>query len=293
MKCDLHVHTRHSGLCTIPVARRFCRESYTEPEALYRRLKALGMDLVTVTDHDSIDAAESLRRYPDFFLSEEVTCTLPSGGEAHIGVYGITERNHVELQRRRTDPGSLGAYIRERRLLASINHAFSGLTGRRRLTDYQWFAQTLPAIETRNGAMLRSANRHARSLCRWLGKAPLGGSDAHILETAGSTWTRVAGASCASEYLAGLRSGLGSVQGKSGGYRTLTRSVFQIGCELMKENRWATVLAPFLALVPLATLINYGWEAAFAWRWNRKVRAAWGIPSPTPRRLAETWEAAV
>jgi hypothetical protein len=29
------------------------RESYTEPEALYKRLKKRGMDLVTITDHDT------------------------------------------------------------------------------------------------------------------------------------------------------------------------------------------------------------------------------------------------
>jgi hypothetical protein len=66
MRCDLHVHTIHSGMCTIPVARRFCRESYTDADAVYERLKRLGMDLVTVTDHDSIDAGESLRRRTRF-----------------------------------------------------------------------------------------------------------------------------------------------------------------------------------------------------------------------------------
>jgi hypothetical protein len=35
MNCDLHVHTRHSGPCTIPIARRLCCETYTEPAAEY------------------------------------------------------------------------------------------------------------------------------------------------------------------------------------------------------------------------------------------------------------------
>jgi undecaprenyl-diphosphatase len=48
---------------------RFCLESWNEPVALYERLKQRGMDRVTVTDHDSIDAVE-LRRYPDFLLSD-------------------------------------------------------------------------------------------------------------------------------------------------------------------------------------------------------------------------------
>ena len=49
MKCDLHVHTIHSGMCTVPGFRRICRESYNQPEAVYARLKDLGMDLVTST----------------------------------------------------------------------------------------------------------------------------------------------------------------------------------------------------------------------------------------------------
>src|SRR5215469_3962375 len=111
MRCDLHVHTLHSGMCTVPVMRAVCRESYNQLLEVYAKLKRLGMDLVTITDHDSIDAVEVLRSRPDFFLSEEVTCTLPSGGELHVGVYDITEADHVQLQRRRNDFASLRVYL--------------------------------------------------------------------------------------------------------------------------------------------------------------------------------------
>src|SRR5579863_3465306 len=116
MKCDLHVHTRHSGKCSIPLLKRICRESYNDPETVYQSLKRRGMDLVTITDHDSIDAAESLRHYPDFFLSEEVTVEMDSGSEMHVGVYDINERQHVEIQRRRNDLQRLFAYLEEQRL---------------------------------------------------------------------------------------------------------------------------------------------------------------------------------
>src|SRR5712691_4572637 len=129
MKCDLHVHTIHSGMCTVPVFKRICRESYSHPAELYDTLKRRGMDLVTVTDHDSIDAAESLRRHADFFLSEEVSCRTSSGSGLHMGVYDIEERHHIELQRRRDDMPSLLAYLGEQRLFFSVNHVFSGLTG--------------------------------------------------------------------------------------------------------------------------------------------------------------------
>src|SRR5262245_20340103 len=117
MRCDLHVHTDRSGMCTVPVLSRVCRESYNDPLAVYETLKRRGMVLVTVTYHDSIDAAEPLRRFPDFFLSEEVTCITPAGGGAHVGVYGIGERDHIEIQRRRNDLESLAAWLIERDIL--------------------------------------------------------------------------------------------------------------------------------------------------------------------------------
>src|SRR6266481_2852110 len=97
MKCDLHVHTIHSGMCTVPVFKRICRESYSQPAELYETLKRRGMDLVTVTDHDSIDAAEALRRHADFFLSEEVSCRTSRGTELHVGVYDIAEGDHIGI----------------------------------------------------------------------------------------------------------------------------------------------------------------------------------------------------
>ena len=146
-------------MCTVPVLRHVCRESYNQPLAVYEKLKRLGMDLVTVTDHDSIDAVEELRSRPDFFLSEEVTCTLPSGTQLHIGVYDITERDHIELQRRRNDFESLLAWLVDQDLFFSANHVFSSLTGRRTLEDFRLFETAFPALETLNGHMLARANR--------------------------------------------------------------------------------------------------------------------------------------
>jgi predicted metal-dependent phosphoesterase TrpH len=82
-------------MCSTPGLGHVCRESYNDPAEVYDRAKSVGMSVVTITDHDSVDAAEVLRRHPDFFLSEEVTVTLPSGTEMHLGVYDITERDHT------------------------------------------------------------------------------------------------------------------------------------------------------------------------------------------------------
>lgn len=261
-------------MCTIPVARHICRECYSQPWDLYETLKRRGMQLVTVTDHDSIDAVEALRSRPDFFVSEEVTCRMPSGTEIHVGVYDITDRQHVELQRRRDDLPSLLAFLREEDLFFSINHVFSSLTGRRHLSDFEWFENHFPAFEVRNGAMLQRANNSAAHLGRWLGKSPIGGSDAHTLRNAGSVYTEVPGARDRAEFLLGLRRGSGIVAGESGNYIKLTSEVLQICINMMKEKPWTSVLAPVVLAVPAVTLVHYLVEADFASRWLRRVATA-------------------
>ena len=109
MRCDLHVHSTGSGMCNTPGLRRICKESYNDPADVYARCKRLGMSIVTITDHDSIDSAEALRKHPDFFLSEEVTVRMPTGTEMHLGVYSITEKDHIEIQRRRNEEAEVVA----------------------------------------------------------------------------------------------------------------------------------------------------------------------------------------
>jgi predicted metal-dependent phosphoesterase TrpH len=279
MKCDLHVHTRHSGKCSIPLLKRICRESYNDPEAVYQSLKRRGMDLVTVTDHDSIDAAESLRRYPDFFLSEEVSVEMPDGGEMHMGVYDINERQHMEIQRRRNDLTSLIVYLQEQGLFFSANHVFSSLTGRRTAADFDAFEQFFPAIETLNGCMLQRANRTAGIMAARSGKCGLGGSDAHAMLSLGTAWTEAPEARTRQEFLDCLRAGVAHTAGTSGNYFRLTRDIFSIGFGMVSENPWTAPVALLGGLVPLITLINYWKEAGFVRQWAHRALAA-EMPAP-------------
>jgi predicted metal-dependent phosphoesterase TrpH len=266
-------------MCTIPLLRRVCRESYTDPESLYETLKRRGMDLVTVTDHDSVGSAEVLRRYPDFFVSVEVTCKAPSGTELHVGVYDVSERQHAELQRRRNDLEALVAYTNEQDLLACVNHAFSGLTGERRLEDYEAFANLFSAAEVRNGALPYRSNRGASLWARQLGLSRIGGSDAHTMRTAGKTYTEVAAARDKQEFLAGIRARLSRARGESGSWWKLTRTVVGIGASMALENPLTLPLVPLAIIAPLVTAANHFYETAFAARWMKQVahsyRIAW------------------
>ncbi len=289
VKCDMHVHSYFSGPCTTRFVRRFCRESYSDPCEIYSTLRARGMNLFTLTDHDSIEGSEKLRRNPDFFLSEELTCRMPSGTEVHIGVYDFHERQHVQIQQRRNDLVALLMYLTERRIFFSVNHIFSSLTGLRQREDFDWFQEYFPAVEALNGHMLESANRDAANVARHWNKICIGGSDAHALPSVGTAYTEVPGARNKEEFFAGLRNGQGRVAGESGGYSKLTRDVFLIAIEMMREKPWTRILWPLAMMVPAATLLNYRDERVFGRHWAARIlhRPALGksprwIPMPQP-----------
>ncbi len=210
-----------------------------------------------------------MRHYPDFFLSEEVTCTTPSGTEIHVGVYGIEDRHHIELQRRRHDVPALAAYLDEQKILFSINHVFSSLTGRRTQLDFEMFEELFPAMETLNGHIPRMNNRAAMRLAEDWQKAAIGGSDAHTLETLALTYTDVAGVESIGSYLEAVRHGRGQVAGASGNYVKLTRAVLGIGSSLVQDRAWTVVLSPLMLAIPVVTLANYFCELNFHARWSR------------------------
>lgn len=294
VKCDMHVHSYFSGRCTTPVAGAFCRESYSDPEEVYETLARRHMDLFTLTDHDSIEGCEKLRRHPNFFLSEELTCRMPSGTQVHVGVYDFHERQHAELQERRNDLVALLMYLTERKVFFSINHVFSNLTGRRERQDFAWIRSFFPAMETRNGYLLEESNEHAARLARCWGKIALGGSDAHGVLPAGTTFTEVPGARDKLEFFAGLKRGLGHVKGEGGCCGKLIRDILLLTLEMMREKAWTVALAPLALLIPPAAYWHCRSERAFARRWAKEIlgspeaaeRPRWAA---MPQPAAEEW----
>jgi predicted metal-dependent phosphoesterase TrpH len=274
MRCDLHLHSTASGMCDTPGLTRICQESYNQPAAVYDRCKQRGMSIVTLTDHNSIDGAEALRKHPDFFLSEEVTVTMPSGTQAHLGVYGLTERDHAEIQRRRSDFVALLMYLTERKLFFSVNHVFSGLTGQRNEEDFNWFASYVPALEVRNGLMWVEANRAAKRLARDLRKIPIAGSDSHTLAGAGLTYTQIPGARTVEEYLTGLRAGRSIVHGEHGRYTKLTADIFSLAGALLREKPWCAPLLVAAVLIPAVTAAHWFNEIRFCKQWMARLERA-------------------
>jgi predicted metal-dependent phosphoesterase TrpH len=266
MRCDLHVHSRYSGPATLPVLRHLCNESYSAPEAVYTEARRRGMELVTLTDHDTIQGALEIAGRPDTFMSEEVTCLLPGDRgerELHIGVYDITEEDHTAISARRRDAEALFAYLAERKLPATLNHPFSALTGRRETADLLRGFRGVRLVETLNGMLPEITNRTAEHVAQARGLGRIGGSDAHTLAFVGCASTSVPGARTKQEYLDGLRCGRTIPVGRSGSYRQLTSDLVRVAAANYRDAalhaadgvRPALRLAALLALAPLSPLL--------------------------------------
>jgi predicted metal-dependent phosphoesterase TrpH len=188
------------------------------------------MDVVTITDHDAIDGwRELMDRLPeadDILPGEEVSCRLPDGDiEVHLGVYGITERLHAEIQPLRRNVFDVIARMNESRTFFALNHLLHFYRQQAPLEAYLQLLSAVPALETRNGAMLEAHNVLAERLSReWRGERPplacVAGSDAHTLRRIGRTWTEAPGTTAA-EFLASLSAGLGRPGGRHGGPATV------------------------------------------------------------------------
>ena len=190
---------------------------------MYGEARRRGMDLVTLTDHNTIAGAMEIAALPRTFVSEEVSCRLPGGRELHIGVFDITERQHETIARRRHDAEALFAFLAEERIPAAVNHPFSALTGRRETADLHHALANVALVEARNGMMSAAVNDCAARAVRSGRKAAIGGSDAHTLASVAGAWTVVPGARTRDDFLDGLRRGLTLPAGRVGRLRATHR----------------------------------------------------------------------
>jgi predicted metal-dependent phosphoesterase TrpH len=235
-KVDLHCHSVYSTFKYFRIANT--RDSYNRPEDVYRLAKQRGMDFVTLTDHDSIDGClYLLNKHPeldDFFISEEVETWYPDTRQRiHINVFGIDERQHAEIQRRRENIYDLHAYLREEKILASANHMFQNY--RMRNSPRQYFEEMLrmfDVFEVKNGAMASQHNRLVEDLMAVVREkrgdvSLVAGSDAHTLGPLARVYT-VAEAETTSEFLEKVRQGQCFVWGAEMGFRVLLSDVYRM-----------------------------------------------------------------
>lgn len=245
MRLDLHVHTFHSGQTTIYPLSLIMKESYNSPDGVYRRAKARGMDLVTITDHDRIDGALTIADRPDVIVGCEVTGVFPNDGvNVHLGVLGITEGQHEEIQRLRQDVRELLPYLKQERIFTTVNHVASRING---LITAPHIAALMPwvdGIEIINGSRLPSQNRTAACLADACRKIGVAGSDSHTRRGIGRTWVSAPRATTRDEFMTELHAGRVEVGGRQGNYFTMASDMLRLAGGFYEDRLRLLARAP-------------------------------------------------
>ena len=270
MRADLHCHSFYSGY-----ANHFrvlhARDCYSAPEDVYRVAKARGMDLVCLTDHDSLDGGLSwLDAHPDatdFILGEEIGCGVPDapGLRVHLGAIGMTERVHREVQSLRSNAFDVAGYLRQERVFFSVNHLFLLFRDELPIGRYvrDMLALGAPGLEVHNGAASEPHNALVAAVAdAWRrGGRPvssIGGSDAHTLRWVGTTFTETP-ALTREEFLADLHAGRTRTGGRHGGRaRTLLEIYGVVGRywgSLVGLERWELPSSTRLKAAALSAML--------------------------------------
>ena len=155
VRVDLHVHSSHSDApYSWFLKSAKAAECYTLPEKVYQLAKARGMNLVTLSDHDTIEGALRLKDlHPeDTFISEEVSARFPEDGcVLHTIALDITEAQHGELQRLRRNIYELVQYMHDERIAYYWCHPMSQVNRRLETKHLEKGLLMFRALEARNG----------------------------------------------------------------------------------------------------------------------------------------------
>jgi len=179
-RVDFHIHSYASNVTDYYASNSLAiPESYSDPLENYRLLKARGMDLVTLTDHNSIDGVRVMldAGLPDVFISAEMTTTFPEDGcNIHVTAANISEEEFSEIDRLRPNVYEMVAYldqrIREeagapdgRRIAYFMTHPLMstqnrpyGREGALSLWHIERALLMFECLEIRNGTRARSCN---------------------------------------------------------------------------------------------------------------------------------------
>ncbi|MDX2147688.1 MAG: glycosyltransferase [Planctomycetota bacterium] len=219
VRVDAHCHSNaSSGPAAAVLGLIGCPECYSEPEQVYDQAIARGMDLVALTDHDTIDGAMHLveRGFPNVVVGEEVTVYFPEDRcKLHVLVWNLTPALHEEIDNQglRSDVYLFAHWLRDRNLAHSLAHPLYIQNHKLTRWHVERCALLFKGFETLNGA---HSGTHRSVLDEYLArlspgsvhrliqdhnlepvwpriweKARTGGSDDHGLLNVGRTWTAV------------------------------------------------------------------------------------------------------
>jgi glycosyltransferase involved in cell wall biosynthesis len=259
-RADLHVHSKYSDRPSEWLLRRIgAPESFTEPLDIYRRARERGMDFVTVTDHNSIDAALEIAHLPGTFLGCEFTTYFPeNGAKVHCLAWGMSESQFREIQILRKSIYDFRRYLLDQDIAHSLAHPLFRVNDALTVDQVEKLLLLFNRFEGINGArdgraaalvravfrhltpdmIARMADRHGIEpigACPWE-KTFTGGSDDHGGIYIASAWTATPPARSSDEFLEHIASGNHEMGGASGTSLRLAHSFYQIAYSFYKTR---------------------------------------------------------
>ncbi len=191
VRVDLHTHTMWSG------------DSTTTPDEFAAAVAASGLDIVCVTDHNSIAGALELRACVDarVIVGEELRT---AAGEI-IGLF-LTERIPMGV-----GPLEAARAIRDQGGVVYIPHPFDPM--RRNMSEAALYelaeADLIDAVEVLNAkTSLASLNRRAADFAAEFGIVGAAGSDGHVPDALGAAYVEMLDFETPMEFLASLATGV-------------------------------------------------------------------------------------
>jgi glycosyltransferase involved in cell wall biosynthesis/predicted metal-dependent phosphoesterase TrpH len=217
-RVDLHCHSTASEISKLGIQRSLgLPECATPPEEVYELAKRRGMDLVTITDHDTIAGALEIADRPDVFISEELTAWFRGEEQAvHVLCFGITPDDHERLQEMNRDLEACAEYLHSNKIACSLAHPFYAVEAQLTPAHRRRLAELFPVWETRNGSRARELNMPAAIYIETHGGAGTGGSDDHAGVDIGRTFTETPPAGTPEQFLRYIREGAAEARGDQG-----------------------------------------------------------------------------
>lgn len=186
IKVDLHVHTHHSP------------DSLARPDAIRRWARRHDIDVVAITDHDTIAAAvEMRRRWPEFVIVGE---EIKSNQGEIIGLF-LQEEVPAGLS-----PAETIRCIRRQGGLVVVPHPMDRMRGSALSRDaLQDIVRDVDVIETLNARVALAAdNRLAQAFAREHGLPQGAGSDAHLPAEVGTAHVEMRPFSTPQDFMAAI-----------------------------------------------------------------------------------------
>jgi hypothetical protein len=177
-------------------------DSTTTPDEIIESVAAAGIDVLCITDHNSIKGAIELK--------ESLPCRVVVGEEmrTHAGeIIGLFLKERIPQG---TRPEDAAKNIREQGGLVYIPHPFDPLRNnlRQEVLDELVSHDLVDGIEILNGkTSLRSLNDKASAYAAKHGLAMGAGSDAHVAEAIGAAYLEMPDFDSPEEFLSSMRLG--------------------------------------------------------------------------------------